>query len=269
MSSGQRLYSAWATAIVLSVCCVPAAGATPKDSLQAAILEIRTDLDSASAYLDSAFVGHTPLHLEGLVPGSYRLTVLPPHPDEWSVRRIIDTVRLDPGILCARSYQLRSYVPLRSDPPGAEVYINDSLAGVTPLLLKPSSMGKDSRLTLKLNGFESASLPPGALSGESALTVALKAGWQAGPEGPSPFLPERPAWSSRSVGLYVSGGISVLAGIGAAYFKIAADDKQEAFLVTGDPALASERKRLDTWAGVSLALAQAGIMIFSYLLITE
>lgn len=60
-----------------------------------------------------------------------------------------------------------------------------------------------------------------------------------------------------------------LGGIGAAYLKIAADSRQEAYLATGDPALASERRRLDTMAGVSLALAQAGIIVLSYLLITE
>jgi hypothetical protein len=269
MRTGSGLHGECIQVITLALFISVAAMASPQDSLQTATLEIQTDLDSAAVFLDSACIGHTPLHLEGLIPGSYRLTVLPPRPEEWSVQRIIDTISLDPGTLTLRTYQLRSYVPVRSDPPGAAVYINDSLAGITPLLLKPSSIQKDSRLTLKLSGFETSTLSPGALIGESALTVALKAGWQAGPDGPSPFLPDRPAWSSRSVGLYVSGGVSVLAGIGAAWLKIAADDKQEAFLMTGDPALASERKRLDTWSGVSLAVAQAGIMVLSYLLITE
>lgn len=247
---------------------VPATAWSP-DTLRTATLEVRADLDSALVYLDSLFVGHTPLQLEGLLPGPHRLTVVPPHPEEWSVQMVSDTVHLDPGTVSLHTCQLRYYVPVRSEPPGAEVYINDSLAGVTPLLVRPSSLHEDARLTLKLSGFETTSVPREARAGESALTVALKTGWQAVSDGPSPFLPDQPAWNSRNTGLYLSGGVSVLAGIGAAWLKIAADGKQEAFLLTGDPALASERKRLDTYAAISLAVAQAGLIVLSYLLITE
>jgi hypothetical protein len=241
----------------------------PSDSLQTSRLEVTSDVDSATVYLDTLLAGRTPLILDGLAPGIHVLRILPHRPDEWSVQAVADTVHLLPGETRAILYQLRAFIPLHTDPPGAEVYLNDSLAGITPLLLKPSGLHADTRVVLKMNGFEAVPILPSSLTGETALTVALKASWQAQPQEGSPFIPATSPWNTRRVGLFVSGGVSILAGAGAAYFKIAADDRQEAFLATGDPALASERKRLDTLAGISLVFAQAGIMVLSYLLVAE
>ena len=257
------------TACVLTLASNIAVGASPADSVLTARLAVTSDLDSAAVYLDTVHVGNTPLVLNAVLPGIHVLRVLPPRPEEWSVQAATDTVHVLPGQTRTVSYRLRVFIPLHSDPAGAELFINDSLAGVTPLLLKPSDIREDARLELRLKGFEPMPVLPSALTGETALTLALKGGWQGEPaEAPTDLLPVQP-WNARKVGLFVSGGVSILAGIGAAYFKISADEKQEAYLASGDPGLASERKRLDTLAGVSLAFAQAGIIVLSYLLITE
>jgi hypothetical protein len=257
------------TACALTLVANIAVGASPADSVLTARLEVSADLDSAAVYLDTVHAGTTPLRLEAVTPGIHILRVVPPRPEEWTVQAVTDTVHLMPGRTHAVSYRLRAFVPILSDPPGAELYMNDSLAGVTPLLLKPSDIQKDTRLELRLKGFEPMPVLPSALTGETALTMALKGSWQGRPgEESTAFVPAH-TWSARKVGMFVSGGVSLLAGIGAAYFKIAADEKQEAYLATGDPGLATDRKRLDTLAGVSLAFAQAGIIVLSYLLITE
>lgn len=258
-----------ATACALMLWATTATGASPADSVGTARFEVAADLDSAVVYLDSVHAGYTPLVLEGVVPGTHLVRVVPPRPEDWTVHSVLDTVLLVAGRSHSASYRLRSFIPIRSDPAGAELYMNDSLAGITPLLLRPSALHTDTHLELRRKGFEALPVLPSALTGETLFTLALNAGWQ-DPSGEttSPLLPS-PSWNPRKIGLFASGGVAILAGIGAAYFKIAADGKQESYLATGDPALASERRRLDTLAGVSLALTQAGIIVLTYLLTTE
>lgn len=244
-------------------------GGTPADSLLSARLEVTADMDSAAVFLDTLQIGRTPLIRESVPPGPHVIRIVPPQPEAWAVQPVVDTVRVLPGETHVLSYRLRTFIPIRSDPGGAQLFLNDSLAGVTPLLVRSSDIHPDTRVELRMRGFEPVVVLPSALAGETVLSVALKAGsrGQAG-EAP-PAVLALPSWDPRTVGRIVSGGVSILAGIGAAYFKVAADGKQEAYLATGDPALAAERRRLDTLAGVSLVLAQAGIIVLSYLLITE
>lgn len=235
---------------------------------QGARLEVRADRDSATVYLDSVMIGRTPLVLDTVAPGSHIVRVVPPHPEEWNTGPVTDTVDLVAGQPNIFTFSLRSFISLTSIPPGASLYINDSLAGVTPLLLKPNDVHAGVDMTLKMPGFEPAGIGQEAMTG-SALRIALKAGWKTPADETTPFLTGGEHWNPRRIGLYVSGGISILAGVAAAYFKIAADDKQSAYMETGDPSLLADRRRLDTWAGVSLAATQAALAILSYLLITE
>lgn len=244
-------------------------GARSADSLLTARLEVATDLDSATVFLDTLHVGKSPLILESVSPGPHIIRIVPPQPDAWTVQPVLDTVILLPGQTHVHSYRLRTFLPVRTDPGGAQLFLNDSLAGITPLLVRSSDIRPDTRLELRMEGFDPVVVLPSALTGETALTVALKAGLRSQNPAGAPSVLTTQSWDARTVGRVVSGGVSILAGIGAAYFKVAADEKQEAYLATGDPALASERRRLDTLAAVSLVLSQAGIIVLSYLLIAD
>ncbi len=85
----------------------------------------------------------------------------------------------------------------------------------------------------------------------------------------SPLLRESDGLTGRKFALYASGGVAVVAGVAAAYFKINADDRNDAYHLTGDPSLLDERRRLDTAAGFAFAATQIGFAIFSYLLLTD
>jgi hypothetical protein len=237
-------------------------------SIRTVRLEVRTDCDSARVFLDSLYAGQTPLILDSVTAGEHLLRIVPPRPEEWNAGTISDTVTLLPGGQNVFTYALLSFVSLTSVPSGASLYINDSLAGITPVLLKPKNVRPGSILTLKMPGFEPAGIGPELLTG-TALQIALKAGWQQRTDEETPFLRVGTGWNSRRMGIFASGGVAVLAGVAAAYFKISADDKQSAYLETGDPALLKDRRRLDTLGGISLAAAGVGLAVLSYLLIAE
>ncbi len=55
----------------------------------------------------------------------------------------------------------------------------------------------------------------------------------------------------------------------AAYFKIQADDRNDVYLQTGDPALRSQVHKYDTISALSLTAAQIGMGLFAYFLLSE
>lgn len=237
-------------------------------SINCAQIRLSSDIDSAHVYLDTVFVGLTPLVIDSVTPGSHRLRILPPRADSWLTRTVDDTLSLKPGETLARRYTLREFLAIDAQPSGAMVYLGDSLLGVTPSLLPADLLLPERHLSVKKDGFESFSSTVADLKG-IIIQPLLKPGWQTPPLEDSPYVTGIPGWSARRIGLYVSGGTSVLAGIVAAYCKIAADDRQASYLASGDPAMLAERRRLDTWAGITFALTQVGFAIFSYLLISE
>ncbi len=261
------------TCLALLVCCGEYAFTrpSPDDSVtvsEVAGVKIFADIDSALVFLDGSYVGRTPFAADSLRPGTYIFRISHPHIESWLGTTVTDSLVLAPGQTQTLHYAVRSYVSVNSQPSGAGVYLDDSLAGTTPFLLHPSLLHPGLRVALKKEGFETVSLGASELSG-SVFQTALKAGWQRLPPDESQLFVSPDGWSTRRIGLYVSGGVSVLAGIAAAYFKIAADERQAAYLQSGTPALLTERRRLDTWAGVSFALTQVGLALFCYLLISE
>lgn len=235
---------------------------------QRAGVTVTSDVDSALVFLDSVYVGRTPFLTDSLRPGMHVLKISHPRVESWHGGIITDTLHLEPGETRTLRYDVRTYVSVTSLPPGADVYVNDSLAGRTPFLVHPSLLRQDLHLAVKKEGFESVAMNTSDLTG-SVFQVALRGGWQKPPVEESPYFDARPGLSSRRLGLYLSGGLSVIAGVAAAYCKIAADDRQAAYLESGNAALLTERKHLDTWAGISFAVTQVGLAVFSYLLISE
>lgn len=231
-------------------------------------LIIEADTDSALVFIDSVRTGRTPLACDSLEPRRYVVRVAHPDLGSWLGITATDTVDVQGGETHVIRFTVRPLVHILTHPSGADLYIDDSLAGATPVLVRTNRFRPGSMLKLAKEGYTSATMPASAITG-TVLNVPLASAWQPYPPDGAAHLSGEVAWNSRKVGLYVSGGAAVLTGIAAAYFKIAADERQASFLETGNPAFLSERRKLDTWAGVSFALTQIGLAIFSYLLISE
>jgi hypothetical protein len=231
-------------------------------------LQIITDVDSAFVSLDGRMVGRTPLVADSLSAGIHGVQII--HPDEanWLTPAITDTIRLLPGQKRILRYTLTSGIIVRSDPDGASVFMRDSLLGVTPLSLLPGRWSRSTLLQVKKPGYEAVFVDP-SLSNRGVLTVPLH-GQPGGPGGgDNTALIEAGEGGPRALRLYISGGVAVAAGVASAYLKIAADERQEAYSLTGDPSILSERRRFDTAAGITFAVTQIALGLFSYYLLSE
>lgn len=166
---------------------------------------------------------------------------------------------------------------ISSDADSSEVYIDGNLAGVTPLAMDSLAAGAHTLLVLSKNPASwfvkkdsvSVILVPGELRHlRFSMLSPLRLRPARLPE-ISPLLGDAGQQNGRTLAIFASGGVTVAAGVVAAYYKTAADDRNEAYLSTGNSALLDERRRFDTIAGIALVAMQVGFAVFSYLLLTE
>jgi hypothetical protein len=160
---------------------------------------------------------------------------------------------------------------------GSTVFLDGSAAGITPLTLDSVAIGSHHLLVLGKNSvswFRKADstdvvLMPGETR-QLKFSVLLPFSFAPGPGGAnSPIVLKKNGTDGRTIGIWVSGGAAVAAGLAAAYFKLSADDRNDTYLRNGNAALLDERKRLDFAAGVALVFTQLGFILFSYFLLGE
>jgi hypothetical protein len=228
---------------------------TPRTSLG-----ISTMPDSGWVYIDGAFAGRAPVRIDTLPPGRHILHIVHPDYSNWLTEGAGDTILLLKDTLLVRHYKLSQWYSVISIPSDASVFAGDSLIGVTPLILRPNLIPPDSSLTIRKKGFNpvSSSL---ALAARGVLVVPLLPSGEPSEENDW-RLASAPGSRKNVLPLWVAGGSALVFGGFSAYYKLAADDQQQAFLATGNPYNAAERSRLDKLSALYFVAAQIGLGAF-------
>ncbi|MCK4515430.1 MAG: PEGA domain-containing protein, partial [Spirochaetaceae bacterium] len=86
------------------------------------VLSIRTEPDDASVWLDNAFLGSTPLSLDELDPGTYRLRI--EKNGYYPVRRWIEIPENSTLALEIDLEQITGYLSVESQPQGADILVD-------------------------------------------------------------------------------------------------------------------------------------------------
>ncbi|MCL0088559.1 PEGA domain-containing protein, partial [Dehalococcoidia bacterium] len=114
-------------------------------------LSITSEPSGAEVYVDGLFRGHTPLTLEELPPRPYLLWVRLEGYEDWEKRVVVRAA--ETTSLLAELTRLpppAGSLSITSEPPGAEVYLDDDFRGRTPLTLEELVPGSyELKLTLE------------------------------------------------------------------------------------------------------------------------
>ena len=229
-------------------------------------LSILSTPDSAQVTIDSARAGVTPLLIDSLKPGRHVLRLSGGNPDNWLEYPVIDTVVVSGGELKTLKYVIETRYALSSMPSGAAVFIGESPAGITPTILKIPPTGGEA-ISIRLKGFETAGVDLAGAS-RGALMVRLHRIWSPDSAGGVSGVSMMPVRGSP-LRLYASALGAIIAGAAAAYFKIQADNQNDLYLLTGDPAAWSKVRKYDTISALSLTAAQIGIGLLAFFLLSE
>ena len=225
-------------------------------------LTVQTDVDSALVIVDGTLAGKSPVTVGNLEPGPHTIRVVHPDLENWFSPVIVDSIDLRPGETRDFQYSFTRTLFVRSDPSGAEVSIDQRVAGTTPLFLP--SAGIDSLLEVRKRGYNPVSVSP-AFAERGVIDVKLDPLTDQTDIDLNGVVPEH----SSTLPIVLSGASSILAGGFSAYFKVKADEVHREYLITGDPSKLAETRKLDNVAGIALGASQIYLALFSYLMITR
>jgi hypothetical protein len=238
---------------------------SPADSL--GVLSVSSDPAGADVYLDSLYVGKTPIREYALPEGSYRLKIYYPSVFAWDAVSREDTVGISAQRRSEKVVELGTVLRVQSVPEGGSVTYRGNDLGVTPLFLT-SPVQLRGEIVVQKEGFVPQRL---AIDGNENVSLAVRLQPEQGRPG---LLPSDVLAESRAIGpshwlAYASGTTMIVSGVVSAYLKDQANRKFDQFLVTRDPALLASTRTLDREAAASLILTQISFALLSYLLLSE
>jgi hypothetical protein len=237
----------------------------PADSL--GLLSVASSPAGADVYLDSLYLGKTPIREYALPEGSYRLKLYYPSVFAWDALSKEDTVSISAQGRSEKVYQLGTVLRVQSVPEGGNVMYQGNDLGVTPLYLT-SPVQLRGELVIQKEGFVPQSLP---ISGNENVTLAARLQSENGKAGlrfPE-VLSESKAIGPNHWLTYASVSTMIVSGVVSAYLKDQANRKFDRYVATRDPALLSSTRRLDREAAASLIVTQLSFALLTYLLLSE
>jgi hypothetical protein len=225
-------------------------------------LTVSCNIDSSQIFLDTNFVGVTPLANYHVKPGRYLLSVFSPGTKKWNRSTSFDSIVVRDSENISRHVVLENIYYINSIPSGAKVIYNDSLIGTTPAIL--STKVSQNILTILKDGYQQASIP--LENNVSSVNVQLI---------PSDKLKNNQVeylscdGTKPSASLYFSAGGTIVFGVAAALLKIQADNNYQKYRLTGDQKYLKKVKYFDVSSGISLAACEISSFILAYLLLSR
>ena len=267
----MRSFGIYLLLSVLLNCKNGAAQVATSDSLEdrhSPAITILSNIDSCLVIVDGERTGVTPLTLEHLARGQHRLTLYHPDISNWLAGSISDTFRVTPGVPLTLRYRLEPRYFIATSPFDAEVVIGDSVVGKTPVALGSEFFSNELKPPLvRKSGYEPVPLDL-SNARRGILAVNLKRTWQNDADQNGIFR-QNNGQSSHTLRLTLSAASTVLSGAAAAYLKIKADKRYQAYGDTGDPELLSQTRRLDRGAAIALLATQISLALFTYFVLSN
>lgn len=238
-------------------------GITP-DSV--GVLSIATTPPGADIYLDSTYLGRSPLMSPPLRPGGYHLRLFYPSVFAWNPLQMHDSVDVVGGSRVEKQLDLGTYLRVHSIPSGGTLTVGRFPIGRTPFFLNSPATGPG-ELGMFKEGYDSVTISPHEIS-DGFVRIRLR---------PIPGILALPAAGDlvvRSPGAdnwstYASAATMVASGIASALLKDRANKEFDRYLLTKDPGSLSRTRGLDKGAAITLAVSQLSFVILAAILLSE
>jgi hypothetical protein len=233
---------------------------TDQRSSPCGFLTILSDTERVRVYLDTSYLGMTPLDSVCTPVGQHVLRCLPYDPVYWKYSPVIETLQCLAGHLIEKRIRFPRSVFIESEPFGATVRDGEKYIGETPL----SAILNDSvnRFTISKNDFKETTFFVAADTFFNLLPVA-------GTNNPTVPLYLSQSSSKDVLPIYLTATASIVSGMSAAYFKIKADNFNNDYRNNGNTADLSRIHHNDTLAGISLIICQINLLGLAYLLFSR
>lgn len=243
-------------------------GQTQSLSDSSSMVSILTEPSGADVYVDSTFVGKSPIKGLTLAVGSHRVRAFYPSVFSWNAVVMQDSLFLSGAPQQEKSLTLGQVLRVQSDPPGGIVRYGGTELGPTPLYTRLPSMIKGD-LVVQKDGYDSLRVPAAEVN-RGLLRVQLAARNESGESSrPSDILGINGAIPRDYRMAYASGAAMIVSGVGSAIMKDRANRSFDSYLLSNNPADLSATRRLDRGALAALIVSQISFAVLAYFLLSE
>ena len=230
-------------------------------------VSVTTDPSGADLFLDSLYLGKTPLVNVVVPAGTHAVRVVYPSAFSWNALAKVETVHVAAESHLNRIIELGTHAVITTDPEGGRVMYQGVELGRTPLFLRRSAK-VTGELTVEKEGY----IPQKVLLAAARPSTSIRL--QAMPETLAHASPEILPANYDLSGTdnwvtYTSVSSMIVSGVLSAHFKHQANKDFDAYLLTKDPALLNSTRRLDNWAAVTFVLTQVSFAVLTYVLLFD
>lgn len=245
---------------------LPAFDQTNED---AGFLKIESDSIGIEVRLNNKLLGYTPLPIISLLPGNYLISAVHPHPYLWGNFDWQDTIKILSNDTLIVQPKFKTFFFIRTNPFGAEVFLNNELQGNSPLSLLIYSKNNLQQLLIKKEGYKDYFINLNEIS-NNFLNVSLTKNNSLQSLKEFNEQKQRKLKNRYRKLAYSFWGLSIVSGLSTAYLKDQADEKYQQYLVAGSLSdmnkYYNESKRFDRYSYVSVGILQGCFALSFYFL---
>ena len=226
-------------------------------------------------FMDGREIGRTPLQNIAVPAGEHTFAVRHSTSASWLESDWQESMTLAAGDTLTLTPRFWIGYNLSSTPSGAQVWVEQQILGTTPFVLRIPDFAR-ARMSLTLEGYQPLrfEIGPDSLSNPEQPTRHYHFTLMRTPS--STLLPDKDSDLHAGRGRHrkhaiIAGGLSLLAGIGAVWFKQKADDAYETYLVTGEPVAREQyydsAQKYDHYFSAAFGVSQAcfAFSVYSFL----
>jgi len=232
-------------------------------------LKIKSDSANLEIFIDNKLAGKTPLQALKLKPGKYVLSVNNPLRYLWGHFDYEKEIEIFPFDTLVVSPDFSSGFSIRTKPYGAEIYINNQLAGKSPLTLFDQELFHSDML-IKKEGFKDLHVDFNQFQ-MGYLNIVLEKDDEIFNINKLKEKHRQTIKSRYRKATYTLWAASILTGMASFYLKSQADENYQKYLSSGSlnkmNSYYDSAIRYDNYTNISLAAFQGCIILSLYFFI--
>lgn len=219
-------------------------------------ININTEPAGAFTYIDSEFVGKTPITNLKVKPGTYTLKLKNPEISSWLEQDFVQKIEVKENDTMNLHITFEKFIKINSNPFSATILLGDSTIGTTPAIFKMKDLlGKSLKLVKK--GYNDAEIFVDGKTDKIEVNLTPH-------NGAETELRTEPK-NKLNITLPIA-GVSLASGITSIYFKTKADKLYDEYLKTGNPEKLNTIKTYDKIAGITLVIFEVTAIFAIYIL---
>ncbi len=221
------------------------------------ILNINSETQGASVYIDSEFVGVTPISNFKVKAGTHTLKVKNPKTTDWLEQDVVQQIEIKENDTLNLFIEFEKFIKINSNPFLADILLGDSTIGTTPAIFKLKDLlGK--KLKMTKNGFNEVEIYIDGKTPKIEVNLTPKDVSE---------LELRVEPKNKLTKVLPIASISLITGAFSVYFKTQADKLYDEYTRSGDAEKLNTMKTYDKIAGITLIAFELTTILSIYLLI--